>query len=80
MKDSQLLASASVRDSEITIKTIVLTAAIVYFGLFTGMTVSVAIPPVVASMAILWFFCESNILQNNVVQTTASSGEALLQD
>ncbi len=54
-----------------------LAATIVYFGLFTGMTVPVAIPAAVASMAILWFFRESNILENNVVQTTASSGEAL---
>jgi uncharacterized oligopeptide transporter (OPT) family protein len=78
LKNAQLLASASVRDSESTIKTIVLTAAIVYLGLFTGMTV--AIPAAVASRAILRFFRESNILENNVVQTTASLGEALLQD
>ncbi|MEK9140021.1 MAG: OPT/YSL family transporter [Nitrospirota bacterium] len=55
-------------------------AAIVYLGLFAGMTVSVSIPAAVASMAILRFFRESNILENNIGQTTASSGEALLPD
>jgi uncharacterized oligopeptide transporter (OPT) family protein len=55
----------------------VLAAAIIYLGLFAGMTLSVSIPPAVASRAILRFFRESNILENNVVQTTASSGEAL---
>jgi len=58
----------------------VLAAAIIYLGLFAGMTVSVSIPAAVASMAILRFFRDSNILENNVVQTTASSGEALLPD
>mgnify|MGYP003394141330 FL=1 len=57
-----------------------LAAAIIYLGLFAGMTVSVSIPAAVASMAILRFFRDSNILENNVVQTTASSGEALLPD
>lgn len=57
-----------------------LAAAIIYLGLFAGMTVSASIPGAVASMAILRFFRESNILENNLVQTTASSGEALLPD
>jgi uncharacterized oligopeptide transporter (OPT) family protein len=58
----------------------VLAAAIIYLGLFAGMTVSVSISAAVASMAILQFFRDSSILENNVVQTTASSGEALLPD
>jgi len=45
--------------------------------LFAGMTVSASIPAAVASMAILRLFRESNILENNIVQTAASSGEAL---
>jgi putative OPT family oligopeptide transporter len=88
MKDAQPLVSASVRFYEITVKVVVLPvtlAAILatanaYLSLFAGMTLSVSIPAAVASRAILRFFHESNILENNVVQTTASSGEALLPD
>ncbi|MFZ1802309.1 MAG: OPT/YSL family transporter [Nitrospira sp.] len=49
-----------------------------YLGLFAGMTVSASIPAAVVSMASLRLFRESNILENNVVQTTALSGEVLL--
>jgi putative OPT family oligopeptide transporter len=70
---------------EITIKAIVLSvilAAVLaganaYLGLFAGMTVSASIPAAVISMAVLRFFRQSNILENNIVQTAASSGEAL---
>lgn len=48
-----------------------------YLGLKVGMTVSASIPAAVISMAILRLFRESNILENNVVQTAASAGEAL---
>src|SRR6185312_11893872 len=48
-----------------------------YLGLFAGMTVSASIPAAVASMAILRLFKRSNILENNIIQTAASSGEAL---
>ena len=41
------------------------------------MTVSASIPAAVLSMSILRFFRQSNILENNIVQTAASSGEAL---
>ena len=41
------------------------------------MTVSASIPAAVVSMAILRLFRHSNILENNIVQTAASSGEAL---
>lgn len=70
---------------EITIKAIVLSVILAallaganaYLGLFAGMTVSASIPAAVASMAILRLFKRSNILENNIVQTAASSGEAL---
>jgi len=71
---------------EITIKAIilgiilaiVLGAANVYLGLYVGMTVSASIPAAVISMAILrGGRLRANILENNIVQTAASSGEAL---
>ena len=55
----------------------VLAAANAYLGLFAGMTVSASIPAAVISMGILRLFRESNILENNIVQTAASAGEAL---
>ena len=54
-----------------------LAAANAYLGLFAGMTISASIPAAVASMAILRCFSRSNILENNIIQTAASSGEAL---
>lgn len=85
MKESQPLVPATVRLPEITVKAVllsvilaaVLAAANAYLGLFAGMTVSASIPAAVASMAILRLFRESNVLENNIVQTAASSGEAL---
>src|SRR2546427_6463270 len=55
----------------------VLAGANAYLGLFAGMTVSASIPAAVVSMAVLRLFRKSNILENNIVQTAASSGEAL---
>ncbi len=55
----------------------VLAGANAYLGLFAGMTVSASIPAAVISMAILKMFKESNILENNIVQTAASAGESL---
>ncbi|HEY5665716.1 MAG TPA: oligopeptide transporter, OPT family [Gammaproteobacteria bacterium] len=55
----------------------VLAGANAYLGLFAGLTVSASIPAAVMSMAILKFFRDSNILENNIVQTAASAGEAL---
>src|SRR5260370_39947247 len=55
----------------------VLAGANAYLGLFAGMTVPASIPAAVVSMAVLRLFRESNILENNIVQTAASSGEAL---
>jgi putative OPT family oligopeptide transporter len=48
-----------------------------YLGLKIGMTVSATIPAAVISMAILRFFRQSNILENNIVQTAASAGEVV---
>lgn len=70
---------------EITFKAVVLSVVLAavlaganaYLGLFAGMTVSASIPAAVVSMAVLRFFRESNILENNIVQTAAASGEAL---
>ena len=85
MKDDQPVVPATVTLPEITPKAVVLSvilaavlaAANAYLGLFAGMTVSASIPAAVASMAILRLFRRSNILENNIVQTAASSGEAL---
>ncbi|HJT21694.1 MAG TPA: oligopeptide transporter, OPT family [Nitrospira sp.] len=76
---------ASVSLPEITVRSLILSvilAAVLaganaYLGLFAGMTVSASIPAAVASMAILRLFRHSNILENNIVQTAASSGEAV---
>ncbi|MER2492584.1 OPT family oligopeptide transporter [Catenovulum sediminis] len=59
------------------IMTIILTAANAYVGLLVGLTVSASIPAAALSMAILSWFKNSNIRQNNMVQTSASAGEAL---
>ncbi len=59
------------------ILSIVLSAANAYFGLFAGLTVSASIPAAVISMALLKLFKNSNILENNLVQTSASAGESL---
>lgn len=49
-----------------------------YLGLKIGTTISASIPAAVLSMAILkTFFKKSTILENNLVQTIASSGEAI---
>ena len=79
------LVPASVTLPEITLKAVVLSillAAVLaganaYLGLFAGMTVSASIPAAVVSMAVLRLFRQSNILENNIVQTADSSGEAL---
>ena len=49
-----------------------------FIGLKAGMTVSASIPASVISMGILrTCFKRSSILENNIVQTMASAGEAL---
>lgn len=56
---------------------IVMAGANAYLGLKIGMTVSATIPAAVISMSILKLFKNSNILENNIVQTAASAGEAI---
>lgn len=55
----------------------VLAAANAYLGLKVGMTVSAAIPAAVLSMGVLRLFRQHNILENNLVQTSASAGAAV---
>jgi putative OPT family oligopeptide transporter len=56
---------------------LILGAANAYLGLYAGLTVSASIPAAVISMAILRMLGGSTILENNVVQTIASAGEAV---
>ncbi|WOX04340.1 OPT family oligopeptide transporter [Microbulbifer pacificus] len=71
--------------SEITIKALilgailsaVLAAANAYIGLLVGLTVSASIPAAATSMGLLRLFRRSTILENNMVQTSASAGESL---
>ena len=56
---------------------LILGAANAYLGLYAGLTVSASIPAAVISMAILRVLGRGTILENNVVQTVASAGEAV---
>ena len=56
---------------------LLLGAANAYLGLYAGMTVSASIPAAVISMAVLRALGRATILENNVVQTIASAGEAV---
>jgi putative OPT family oligopeptide transporter len=77
--------SPSIKLPEITFKAVVLGILLVilmagsnaYLVLKAGMSVSACIPAAVISMAVLKFFKNSNILENNIVQTTASAGEVV---
>lgn len=60
------------------ILTIILAAANAYLGLKVGQTISASIPAAIISMSILRFFKSSNVLENTMVQTMASVGEALI--
>ena len=57
--------------------TVLFTASNVYLGLKVGMTFASSIPAAVISMAVLKFFKDSSILENNMVQTQASSAGTL---
>jgi putative OPT family oligopeptide transporter len=57
--------------------TILFTAANVYLGLKVGLTFATSLPAAVISMAILRFFKDANILENNIVQTIASAAGTL---
>lgn len=70
---------------EITLKVVLLSillAAVLavsnaFLALKIGMLTSASIPAAVISMGILSLFKQSNILENNLVQTAASAGEAI---
>lgn len=57
--------------------TVIFTASNVYLGLKVGMTFSSSIPAAVISMAVLRMCRNSNILENNMVQTQASAAGTL---
>lgn len=57
--------------------TVIFTASNVYLGLKVGVTFASSIPSAVISMAVLKFFKDSSILENNMVQTQASSAGTL---
>jgi putative OPT family oligopeptide transporter len=57
--------------------TLLFTAANVYLGLKVGLTFATSIPAAVISMAVLRWFRDSSILENNIVQTIASAAGTL---
>src|SRR5258705_13434947 len=57
--------------------TLLFTAANVYLGLKVGLTFATSIPAAVISMAVLRWFREPSILENNIVQTIASAAGTL---
>ena len=57
--------------------TLVFTAANVYLGLRVGLTFATAIPAAVVSMAILRYFADHSVIENNIVQTIASAAGTL---
>src|SRR5687767_8613295 len=59
------------------ILTVLFTAANVYLGLKLGITFATSIPAAVISMAVLKFFADSTIQENNIVQTIASAAGTL---
>lgn len=60
------------------ILTVILSASNAYLGLKAGQTISASIPAAIISLSILSFFRNSNVLENTMVQTMASVGEALI--
>ncbi len=59
------------------ILSMVLAGSNAYLGLKMGQTISASIPAAVISMTVLRLFRQSNILENNIVQTIASAGEVV---
>ncbi len=57
--------------------TLVFTAANVYLGLKVGLTFATAIPAAVISMAVLRYFANHSVVENNIVQTIASAAGTL---
>lgn len=77
--------AAEKRVSEITLRvislsiilTVVLAMSNAYLALKIGILASASIPAAIISMAILRFARNASILENNLVQTAASAGEAI---
>ncbi len=77
--------SAAQSPPEITIKAVilgiilagVLGASNAYLALKIGTTIAASIPAAVISMGVLRLFKNYNLLENNIVQTTASAGEGI---
>lgn len=57
--------------------TLLFTAANVYLGLKVGLTFATSIPAAVISMALLRFFADHTVVENNIVQTIASAAGTL---
>ena len=57
--------------------TLLFCAANIYLGLKIGLTFGTSLPAAVISMAFLGLFSGSNIRENNIVQTVASSAGAM---
>ena len=78
MQDDLRLPELTVRGMLLgAILTVIFTASNVYLGLKVGLTFSSAIPAAVISMAVLKMAKDSNILENNMVQTQASAAGTL---
>ncbi len=85
MTEPTSFIAPTTRLPEITIKvvvisiflTLILAASNAYLALKIGILTSASIPAAILSMGILRFFKKSNILENNLIQTAASAGEAV---
>ena len=81
----QPYVSAAQRPAELTVRSLVLGAILgvvfaassVYLALKIGLTVSASIPIAVLAVAFFRTLGRSTILENNIVQTTGSSGESI---
>lgn len=84
MSDQPLIPAEKILP-EITVKVVVLSILLslvlavsnAYLALKIGLLTSASIPAAVISMGILRFFKQANVLENNLVQTAASAGEAI---
>ncbi|MFZ5496502.1 MAG: OPT family oligopeptide transporter [Verrucomicrobiota bacterium] len=78
MQSPQVLRELTVRSVILGgLITLLFTAANVYLGLKVGLTFATSIPAAVISMAALRLVGNSNILENNIVQTIASAAGTL---
>ncbi|GAA4388086.1 oligopeptide transporter, OPT family [Tsukamurella soli] len=57
--------------------TLVFTAANIFLGLKVGLTFATSIPAAVISMAVLRYFANHSVVENNIVQTIASAAGTL---